>query len=200
MKLIDGLEQNLLFRLTRILAILFICGVFVATVFGGFVLFTVTSKKPAITVQASEVIEALKPQQQKSSVSPEQQVLAPEGDPLANLKVPFALQKILDSENVTTIRNWLRQIPEDKQAQALEEMGLVAAAAEKSNVAVPDALNKYHELKMERFAAEEKAAEAQKYSVLIFGSSVATGIIVIALFSLILVLLAVERNTRPAIK
>jgi hypothetical protein len=198
MQFLDGLERNILFRLTRALAMLFIVGIFLATVVSGIVLFSMTTQKSATTVQSSEVLEALKPASQKSDATSQPASLAPEGDPLAELKVPFSLQKNLDSENVVIIRGWLRRMPEDKRAEALNELGKVAEDAEKTNASVPDALNKYKELKFERLEADEKSDLQRKLSLLAFAGSVATGIITIALFSLILVMLAVERNTRPA--
>jgi hypothetical protein len=198
MALIDTLERGVLFRLTRALAMLFIVGVCIATVVSGVVLFSMTNQKSTTTVQSSEVLAALHPDTSKSDATSQPAALAPEGDPLAELKVPFSLQKNLDSENVPIIRGWLRRMPENKRAEALEELGKLAESAEKANIPISDALNKYRDLKFERLDADVRADEQRRYSLLAYAGSVATGIIVIALFSLILVLLAVERNTRPA--
>ncbi len=197
MNVIDGFERGVLFRLTRSLAMLFIICVCLGIMASGFMIFLITNDKQSTTIKATDVIESLQPQPSSNTAKSDQNyALAPEGDPLAALKIPFPLQKHLDYNNVSTIRNWLRSVPANKQPEALREMGEVAAKADDSNIDFNVALIKYCNIKQEILNQAEKDQYEQRLSIFAFAGLMVAGVIVIALLSLILVMLAVERNTR----
>lgn len=196
MGFIDGFERGVLFRLTRALTMLFILAVLLGVLASGFMIFLITNNKQPTSVKATDVIESLKPQPRNSDNTEQTYALAPEGDPLAALKIPFSLQKHLDYNNVATIRNWLKSVPDDKQAEALVEMGEVAAKADASDITFTDAMNKYYDMKKETLNQDEKDQASQRISIFALMGLMVAGVIVIAQLSLILVMLAVERNTR----
>ena len=69
--------------------------------------------------------------------------------------------------------------------------------AEQNNLDVTHAINTYKELKLQQYrAAESKALDAKISRYGTVGGMVAAAMLIVAL-SLVLVVLAIERNTRP---
>jgi hypothetical protein len=94
------------------------------------------------------------------------------------------------------IRDHLNDVPEADRQQYLDELGAVVAAAESSKVDPIDAINAYMHTKSARYTAAA-AKTAEKWVTLKLVAEVAAGgLLLVALFSLVLVLLAIERNTR----
>ena len=66
--------------------------------------------------------------------------------------------------------------------------------AEKSNVEPVEAINKYKEIKLARIESEKEAISDQKQMRFVAAGAIAFAVTLIALFSLILVLLAIEKK------
>jgi hypothetical protein len=84
----------------------------------------------------------------------------------------------------------------DRQ-EYLDNLGDVIQAAKSAGLSDTDAINTYFRMKdrqLESIAAQ-KATRMQTTTIVIEGTASALGLI--GIFSLILVLLAIERNTRP---
>lgn len=199
-------ERNFLFGLTRSLALSFIFITLAAIVISGLIIGISQLSKEDISVAPREVIDEIKPitaneavqsdtQQQEKSVALQSPSL-PSG-----LKIPFVLQKHFSHpDNLRLLNNWLEVLPEDQRQPFLDEMAQAVTEAEKERIEPIDVINAYHKLKMEKLQTINLAKEKQMQTWLWYAGGVGLGIIIIALFSLILVLLAIERNTRRAIE
>ena len=120
----------------------------------------------------------------------------PQASPLFGYRIPFALQKYVSGDNAQIVKNHLDRAPTEEHQAYLDELGAVVAAAESNKVDPVAAINAYMRTKAERYD-EAAAARARKWETLkIAAGAAGAGLLLIALFSLVLVLLAIERNTR----
>ncbi|RZF24501.1 hypothetical protein EVC45_38480 [Paraburkholderia sp. UYCP14C] len=156
-----------------------------------------------IRVPAQEIVEPLKRVEQSPAKSDQTQGSQPptgQGaaqSPLAGYRIPFALQKYVSDDNAQVVRNHLDDLPVADRQAYLDELGAVVTSAEASKVDVIAAINSYMRTKSERYK-EAAAKTAQKWETLkLVAAGTASGLLLVALFSLVLVLLAIERNTRP---
>jgi hypothetical protein len=125
---------------------------------------------------------------------------APQNSPLYGFRIPFSLQKYMSGDNAQILKSHLDAVPEDERQAYIDELGAVVTAAESGKVDVVEAINAYMKTKAERYD-EATAARARKWETLKFAAAgFGAGLLLIALFSLVLVLLAIERNTRVPIR
>jgi hypothetical protein len=194
-------ERNFLFGLTRSLAMFFIFATLATLIVGGLVVGISQLSKSDSKIAPQEVIDSLKPvlpvetmqpnQQQISQPTTQNQLLPP------GLKMPFVLQKhFSDPDNMRRLTKWLDEVADDQQQVFLDEMAAVVTQAEKEHIEPFSAINGYHKLKMEKLSAQRLAEAGNVQTWLWYAGALGAGIVIIALFSLILVLLAIERNTR----
>jgi hypothetical protein len=116
---------------------------------------------------------------------------------LPGIKLPFALQKQFNTpDNIRALRNILNDIPKENQQEFIDEMAAVVAEVEKQNLNTYEAINKFVELKKNKLAKDAVTKVDIQQRCLYFAGAAVSAVILIALFSLILVLLAIERNTR----
>jgi hypothetical protein len=195
----DIFERDCLFRLTRFVAMLFVFGLLLGIIVGGYFVGLYVCNSQNTPVTPSEVIYAIKPPKPALAANSEQDQSAASQDIMPSIKIPFVLQKYFDLENLKQLRSWLNEVPRDQRAEFLNEMAATVQEAEKSGVEPVDAINKFHELKMGALAMDKAAKDEQHMALLYYASAVAAAIIAIGQFSLILVLLAVERNTRKIV-
>ncbi len=192
-------ERNFLFGLTRAFAMFFIITTLIGLLIGALVVLNQTGNQSS-QVEAQEVIDVLRPSLPVESAEPTtlQTPSKPQAKRLPlGLKLPFILQKhFSDPTNMEILIDWLSAVPHDQQQAFLDEMAAAVTQAEKEHIAPFEAINTYHELKQQKIAAAQLSAEAQKEAWLWYAGAIGSGIVIIALFSLILVLLAIERNTR----
>ncbi len=199
MKLFSTFERKFLFGLTRTFAMFFIFTTLLGLLTGGLlVLFNQAGNKSS-KVEPQEVIDVLKPslpiENAQSSVKTPSES-PPKHLPMG-LKLPFVLQKHFSNpDNFLILIKWLDAVPEEQKQHFLEEMAATVTLAEKEHIAHFDAINTYHKLKTSKLAEEKISAAARKEAWLWYAGALGSGIVIIALFSLILVLLAIERNTR----
>lgn len=153
-----------------------------------------SSSKGSVTPE--EVISTLKPvQSEERDTATEAE--APAINAAPKLKIPFIVQKYLgDANNLTVLKSWVSDLSPDETAEYFNEMASTVTLAEKSDVDPVKAINEFHQIKTQRLAAAKSADLERKGYALAFGGAVAASLILIAQLSLILVLLAVERNTR----
>lgn len=197
MPIFDNFEKKFLFGLTRIFAMLIILGILISIGLGS-IKFANLSKGVNTKVTASEVINEIKPPDDTSSnrsVSPTQ--LTDRSNVLPSIKIPFILQKHFnDPENVKLLNGWLNIVPADTRQSFIDEMAAAVTEAEKIKLSATDAIYKYKELKFKRLGEENSEKNNRQTQQLYFAGAVFGAVALIALFSLILVLLAIERNTR----
>lgn len=203
MTFFDSFEKKFLFNLTRGLAMFLIFGLIVGIVVGAFIYSALIFDKTKTKVDASEVIAAIKPPvnvQEKNNATDSSPKPVDDPNLLPGIKLPFVLQKKFDTpDNIRTLRNILNSIPIENRQEFIDEMAAVVVEADKQNIPSYDAINKFIDLKKEIIsAASNNKSEMMQYR-LYFAGAVLSAVVLIALFSLILVLLAIERNTRQGI-
>ncbi len=198
MSFFDTFERRFLFILTRFLALLFISCLLAAIVIGGIAASSKFLPNETAKVTPAEVMEAIKPAvygeaPQTAAAQP------PRQDPnaLPGIKLPFALQKHSNNpDDIRILRGWLEQTPKEQRQEFIDELAAVVVEAEKTNANVVQAINKYKELKFAKIQEEKQAKAELEASRLRYIGAAFACITLIAMFSLILVLLAIERNTR----
>lgn len=200
MSFADSFERKFLFVLTRGLALLFIFGLLAAIVIGGIIVSDKLMPKESTSVSPQEVVEAITPPQPETPATADTAAVAsPPPDPmiLPGIKLPFVLQKHFSvPERIKVLRDWLSGLDTSQRQVFLEEMAAAVTEAESRGVDALEAIDKYKEIKFDKLKQEELVAaklatQRMTYAGVAFGA-----ILLIALFSLILVLLAIERNTR----
>ncbi|CAD6874746.1 hypothetical protein [Methylomonas fluvii] len=199
MTILAKFERKFLFGLTRAFAMFFIFTTLAGLLIGGVLVLLNQAGNQSSQVTPQDVIDILKPSLPVENAAPTPQAPSkPQAKHLPlGLKLPFILQKhFSEPNNMEILIGWLNTVPSDQQQVFLDEMAAAVTQAEKEHLAPFDAINTYHELKKEKLAAEQLSAAAQKEAWLWYSGAIGSAIVIIALFSLILVLLAIERNTR----
>ncbi|MDP3876029.1 MAG: hypothetical protein Q8Q50_03520 [Methylobacter sp.] len=196
MQVFDKFEKKFLFGLTRIFAMLIILGILIAVGVGG-IMFADLSKGIDTKVTAIEVTNAIKPPAVvdmvsiPSTQSPENQNLLP------FVKLPFVLQKHFNEPgSVKILKGWLDALPLSAHQNFIDEMAKTVTESDKLKLPYAEAIDKYKQLKFKKLNEEISAKAERRTQQLYFIGAIFGAIALIALFSLILVLLAIERNTR----
>ena len=200
MSFVDVFERRFLFILTRFLALLFIFSLLAVIIIGGIAVSSKVFPKATVEITPAQVMDAMKPSEYAQTLlaetpgSPRQNA-----NTLPGIKMPFVLQKQFNNpDSVRIMGGWLEQIPKEQRQEFIDELTAVVVEAEKSNVDRIQAINKYKELKFAKIQEEEKAKAALDLNRLQYIGAAFACITLIAMFSLILVLLAIERNTHRA--
>lgn len=199
---LDNFEKRFLFGLTRAVAMFIIVAIFITLGLGG-VFFISKYEEVNSKVSAAEIVNIVKPPvaapQTTSSLS--LQTKKREDNSLPAIKTPFVLQKNLNMpEKIKVVKDWLDDVPLDKEQEFIDEMASAVTEAEKLNLSATETMDTYKKIKFKRLAVEKEVkAERDKDRLYMIGATLAA-VALIALFSLILVLLAIERNTRQVEK
>ena len=198
MSFADSFERKFLFVLTRGLALLFIFGLLATIVIGGIFITDKLFPEESLEVKPQEVVNAITPPKPLPETATTTVQTSPsEPDILPGIKLPFVLQKQFSSpENIKTLRDWLEPLDYEQQQVFVDEMAASVTEAEKSHVDALQAINKYKELKFAKLQRAEQAAAKLSVARMTYAGIAFGAVLLIALFSLILVLLAIERNTR----
>ena len=203
MGVIEGFERKALFNITRAVALVCVTVFLLAIICGVIFGVSVWQEHVDTRVSAQEIVEPLKQTNPPSADSQQTQGTQPPAEqgaarsPLAGYRIPFALQKYVSGDNAQILRNHLDDVPAVDRQAYLDELGAVVTSAEASKVDVVAAVNSYMRTKNERYK-EAAAKAAEKWETLkMVAAGTASGLLLVALFSLVLVLLAIERNTRP---
>jgi hypothetical protein len=204
MSIVEGFERKALFNITRAVALVCVTVFLLAVIGGAMYAFSVWKEPITTKVSAKEIVDMIKPvesapktaQIPQGAQAPTDQT--PELSPLAGFRVPFVLQKYASNEKAQNIiKNHLDELPAADRQDYLDELGAVVTEAEAQKLDGIDAINKYMETKTQRYA-DAQSKRMQKFEALkLAAMSAAGGLMLVALFSLVLVLLAIERNTRP---
>jgi len=185
-KLKSSSLENFLFSFTRVLAIggsvlaLIIIAVLVSGLFD-------SGKNTYVALEDINVEESTKNNTIEEASAP----------PKVQLFIPENIKAYLSGDNEKILQGWLDGIKgQEKKQDFLENMSEVITKAETNKLEVVNVINNYKTLKLSklnRSEIEEYKDIGQKVALyaVIFGL-----IIFIALMSLILVMLAIERNTR----
>ncbi|SAK85482.1 hypothetical protein AWB75_05698 [Caballeronia catudaia] len=202
MSIVEGFERKALFNITRAVALICVTAFLLIIVGGVFYGVSVWQEQVDTKVPPQEIVEPLRAAQARPTdvagpkgVQPPGQQAA-EQSPLAGYKIPFVLQKYVSGDNAKIVKRHLDEIPVVERQAYIDELGAVVTDAEAKKVDGIEAINSYMEVKSERYKTAS-AKSLQKWETLKTVAEVtAGGLLLVALFSLVLVLLAIERNTR----
>lgn len=201
MSAVDDIEKKYLFRLTRFVALFFIALAIIPIILGIFH-YSKQLFPSQIGFSESEIARIIKPVDKAvdSEIESDAQFYSGIGDdvdPLDGLKLPFSVQKNFSApENMNILKNWLEPMSRQERIQFLNELDTVSHHAESQRQDVADAINKFWEVKRKRIIWREKEKSAEATQNYIYAGIIGGAILMIAVFSLVLVLLAIERNTR----
>ena len=197
MQIFDRFERNFLFGLTRIFAMFIIFGILIAVIVGG-VLFFYIHNETNTKISTELIIDSIKPPVATNSSSGDAKSATQKTENtniLPSVKMPFVLQKHFNTpENLQTLKKWLDTLPSYNRQEAIDEMAAIVTEAERLKLPIDHAIETYKILKKERIEAVQSEKSEQQTQQLYYAGAVISGIALIALFSLILVLLAIERN------
>lgn len=203
MSFIDSFENKFLFGLTRYLATLIVFGLIAAIVIGAVVASGTLNGKVSTKVTPHDVVEVIKPVVAVDVTTADQdgtsQSTPAESNLLRGVKLPFSLQKHFNSTtNIKILRGWLDIVPAEYHQEFIDEMAAAVGEAEKQNLDASEAINTYKQLKFKKLEQGKSAKAELDQMRMYYAAAAGSCIALMALFSLILVLLAIERNTRRA--
>jgi hypothetical protein len=210
MRPLDFFERKFLFILARAFFLLLVLVAVAASCIGAdqFWKDYQQTVKP-VTVAPSEVFaDPAKATPAVSASAPDGASISAGGDVEAGLHLGFWTTKaISDRDTKKVLDGWLEDLPiGDRQSflDGLETVGIAAlqrvppgATADKKGTAYADAVNKYKDLAVARIHARDDAKAVFEQRYMFYAGIAAAFVAVISLLSLVLVLLAIERNTRP---
>lgn len=179
-------ERKFLFPLVRILCVLFI-----VLCIGGIAFSTVNFMK-------AESVTAVPYSEVKAAMNSPKTGNASTGE--TKPTIPPNVQKYTTGNNSKVLESWLTNLNQEQKDDFLLNMSEVIESAERNNDNVPDAINAYKNLKFKKLATSEFEKTAAKMKPMAYGVAAATMLILITLFSIVLVLLSIERNTRREIR
>ncbi len=199
MPLLEVLETRALFRLTRFVAFTIIFILTVALVVGGMMFFKDLVPNNTSLVSYSQIYSELT---HTPSVNGDSSSQAPgtATQPQDDIDLPFALQPYFtDSANRAVLKDHLSSLDSEGRAEYLSNLAEVVNSAKESGTSddqMGAVINKYFEDKTEQLSlANLDNAERRERQLYVLGGGIVL-IGMIASASLILVLLAIERNTR----
>jgi hypothetical protein len=206
MSVIEGFERKALFNITRAVALVcvsvFLLAIVGIAIYGA----SVWNSEVQTKVTPAEIIDQIKPSEPVANTPRLPQGAQPpvnqepQDSPLFGYRIPFSLQKYVSGDNAQILKNHLDNVPRDERQSYIDELGTVVSATEASKLDPVEAINAYMKIKAERYE-EVNVARARKFETLKFAAAgFGAGLLLIALFSLVLVLLAIERNTRISIR
>ena len=185
---IEKIEQKLLFNYTRVLALISIVFLFICLPIG-IISFTMVGNDSFVAYK--DVVRSLNSTEKNANKTIQ--------DRFPDVKIPNnALRYFSDGENKKVMTGWLSGLEKDQKKDFLSNLEYMIDEAEDENPSkVINYINGYKELKF----AKIKTNPFDEY----FQTATKVGIIalllvlmaLIGLFSLVLVVLSVERNTRP---
>jgi hypothetical protein len=206
-----AIETRFLFSFTRLVALVSIF-LLLLTGIGAMGTIIFSYAPTSIKVTSSEVLVSLEPKAtEQNSSENEGTETALKGNTSTvfkhKIKLPIVVQKeFSDPSNLRILSGWLEEYPEGMHAEFIQELEEVITAAIKDEEdnnegfvrgdRVNDAINTYKKMKIDKYnelRARETRTKQERLTAL---AVLAGSALLIALFSIILVLLAIERNTR----
>lgn len=119
------------------------------------------------------------------------------GDPLLGFTLPRRVKRYLDGGSERPVfAGWVRNLSEDRRRDFITNLEAVLAAAERDGADPVATTHVYKDLKLERMQANPLAELTEQIRRVAAVSLVLACVALMGLFSLVLVLLSVERNTR----
>jgi len=194
--MIEKIERTVFFWFTRAFAWLVIVGALLVLVSAGIALLK-ASGTPGISVGYDEVQSVMegKPQPESSLSSPasrEENIKEKYGNDVNDILKAFGQQD--NQQNEKVVFGWISA--EEKQDRRAFVRGLVESVRKAPQDKRSDAANAYKSLWYEKKAQRSMESLARSANKTVAQLTFAGAFSAVALFSLILILLAIEKNTR----
>ena len=195
---LENLEEKVIFNFTRIIALIMILGIFILLVIG---IIGLTTMKDNTYVSYSTVKTSLTTSNDSSgdtsqTPSREESLEAV----TSGVYIPQEVKDKFQGENRDVLIGWLKNMNTQQQEKFVSNLSNIINEAESDeSINLYTAVNKYKSLKFNKFTQQTSNPlssyedTARKIGIALF-VTIAIGLI--GLFSLVLVLLAIERNTR----
>ena len=195
---LENLEEKIIFNFTRIIALIMILGMFILLVIG---IIGLTTMKDNTYVSYSTVKTSLTTSNDSSgdtsqTPSREESLEAV----TSGVYIPQEVKDKFQGENRDVLIGWLKNMNTQQQEKFVSNLSNIINEAESDeSINLYTAVNKYKSLKFNKFTQQTSNPlssyedTARKIGIALF-VTIAIGLI--GLFSLVLVLLAIERNTR----
>ncbi len=200
MNTLDTVERKALFRFTRLLALTLILVLSIGLLAALATLITMWKPGGLSRVDPEEVLLSLK---QANRATPPtngaKQPQAQEANILPGVTVPFVLQEYFsDPTNRDVLLAHIDRYTTDEQQDYLDNLSDVVQEAQKQKANVVDAINAFFRLKDKKLQDAQVRRSADQAKQLYELGFTVSALGLIGVFSLVLVLLAIERNTRPS--
>lgn len=188
-KTVSGFEK-FVFAVTRVFAL---CGAAVIVIVIAILAMKLLSPGESTKVTYEEVAKEMAGSTDESDSDAED---SPRTPAVAAVAIPDDLKPYFGGKNERILRNWIDDLSEDQQRDFLKNMSQVVREANAKKADATEAINAYKSLKLRKLSSEgfeQYAAMATKagYIAAIFGL-----LLILSILSLVLVMLAIERNTR----
>ena len=212
MKVFESLEKKFLFSVTRAVFLFLMLLTVLAFMVSSYKFIEQYQKSRVSTkVSVDSVFSAIEtgnknsPRQGAAATTENQDL--PE-DVESGLKIPKIIKETMTGRNKEVLDAWLSSLdPEDRQnfideihavfEKAMEkEKAQGKVPSEKQGIIFGEALNKYKELKFQKIDDRNLQEAKFKSNITLYAGIFGGFIAIISLLSLVLVLLAIERNTR----
>lgn len=190
--LIARFERKVLFRATRLGALALCMLLFLALLGSGLMLLGTLSSG----VERPDPTEVATNEDSARSNPAGGNLSEAESSPLDGLNMPpNLLEEFLSANNGPILTNWLKAVERDERQSFLDDLSEAASAAKAAGQDQAHAINAYHSRYI-AYVEERQLAEATTTATrLLILSVIGSALALIALFSLVLVLMAIERNT-----
>jgi hypothetical protein len=200
MPVLESLEQRGLFRLTRLVAFLIVSILTLGLVVGGILFFKDFMPNEESHVSYTKLVHEIHPKSNSDEPQNPQEPV-PHVSEDDTLTMPFEIQPYFsDTQNRTVLKNHMSGLDSAERTDYLDNMAEVVREAKSHNEDVTEVINRYFEDKATQMelAKLDRASRLQR-QIYVAGSAVSL-VLLISFASLILVLLAIERNTRPRLR
>ena len=196
-------ERKVLFRIARFVAFS-ICFLLFLSIVGGAVYLLKGDNDKIAKPDPAAIAQSLKPAptpttsvEQSSTDEASSTLPVANQTALRGVKLPSNLQEsFLDENNQGALTRWLEETPESDRQPFIDGLSAAVAEARKIGVSDADAMNRFHDEYASYLASRQAADAATRTQRLYVAGGLVSTLMLLALFSLVLVLLAIERNTR----
>jgi hypothetical protein len=211
MKIFESFEKKFLFSATRAVFLFLVILAAIAFIASSYKLIekyqeSRVSTKVSVDSVFSAIDSGNKKSSQQSSGPAENESLPKDVE--LGLNIPQGIKNAMIGKNKEVLDNWLNSLEPNDRQNFIDEMHAVFEKAmdkEKAQGKLPnekqgdifgDALNKFKELKFKKIDDRNLQKAKFESNVTLYASVLGGLVATISLLSLILVLLAIERNTR----
>jgi hypothetical protein len=195
MAFLETVETRLLFRLTRFLAFVVILALSLALIIGAVSFAGDLMPNQSSEVTFNEINSELHPSHESNQYDTNTSPIRE--DFQGSLDLPLVLQPYFSSsDNRAVLMRHMDGLDSSERIEYLDNLSRVVRASESKRKDTTEVINKYFELKQAQLTLAKADSAARTQRLIYMVASAFSIMFLIAMASLILVLLAIERNTR----